>query len=185
MLATDHIVIVDENDLEIGVGEKLLVHLHGIQHRAFSVFVINAKGQLLLQRRAMDKYHSAGLWTNTCCSHALPNTDIETVVHERIQAEMGFDCPIQWLFKFSYKVGFENGLIENEIDHVYLGFYDGNPLPEPSEVCEWKWLSFAEIVNEIEQKPEDFTYWFRHVFQTFVSEYNKLNNLALLDISND
>ncbi len=173
MLINQHIVIVNNDDCEIGVGDKMLVHLHGILHRAFSVFVINSNGQLMLQQRAFGKYHSAGLWTNTCCSHALPNMDFEEVIHQRLFEEMGFDCNIQWLFKFQYQVRFDNGLSENEIDHIYVGFYDGEPQPLADEVCNWAWVDLKHLSEDIVKQPHKYTYWFRIVFEQFVSEYNK------------
>src|SRR3989344_7340032 len=119
----DYIILVDENDNQIGIEEKIKAHLDGKLHRAFSIFVFNNKGELLIQQRALDKYHSAGLWTNTCCSHPKPEEQIIEAGHRRLKEEMEFDCELNEAFSFKYKAVFDNGLTENEYDHVLIGYY--------------------------------------------------------------
>src|SRR4030042_2763439 len=129
-MVMEKIILVDENDREIGTEEKLKTHEQGKLHRAFSIFVFNSKGELLLQRRAKGKYHSGGLWTNTCCSHPREGEKLEEAVHRRLKQEMGLDCPLKEAFSFIYKVRFENGLFEHELDHVFIGRVDGKPVPD-------------------------------------------------------
>jgi isopentenyl-diphosphate Delta-isomerase len=167
------IVIVNDKDEITGTQGKLDVHKNGVLHRAFSIFVMNEKNELLLQQRAQDKYHSGGLWTNTCCSHGLPDRLLEDVIHEKLVQEMGFDCPIKKLFTFRYTAEFENGLIENEIDHVYVGQYNGEPVPNPTEVHDWKWIALYDIKEMIHTEPEKYTYWFRNLIEPFTEMYIK------------
>jgi isopentenyl-diphosphate delta-isomerase len=131
---------VDENDNIIGEEEKIKAHQEGKLHRAFSIFVFNSKGQMLIQKRAKEKYHSGGLWTNTCCSHPRPGEPIEKAAHRKLKEEMGFDCEIKEIFSFIYKVKFDNGLFENEYDHVFLGKFDGKPMPDSTEVEDWMFM---------------------------------------------
>lgn len=159
------IALVDTNDNIIGYEEKHLVHSKGLLHRAFSILVFNSKGELLLQRRAMDKYHSAGLWTNTCCSHLPKSIFFEQFIHERLNYEMGFDCELRFFTKFHYLVDFGDGMIENEIDHIYVGYFNGTPKPNHDEVCEWAWISKESILEDIEQQPEKYTYWFKNILK--------------------
>jgi len=127
MVAKELVVLVDENDNEIGVEEKINAHRKGLLHRAFSIFVFNSKNELLLQKRAADKYHSGGLWSNTCCSHPRPGENLKDAAHRRLQEEMGFDCSLREVFSFLYKKSFDNGLTEHELDHVFFGKFDGIP----------------------------------------------------------
>ncbi|MGC8851384.1 MAG: isopentenyl-diphosphate Delta-isomerase, partial [Candidatus Micrarchaeia archaeon] len=136
----EQVILVDENDRELGVGEKMEVHRNGQLHRAFSIFVFNSDGKLLIHQRAKEKYHSGGLWTNTCCSHPRPGEKLDEAIHRRLVEEMGFDCPLKEVFSFVYQVKFENGLFEHELDHVYIGKFDGDPKPNPAEVMDWKWV---------------------------------------------
>jgi len=156
----DSVVLVDEHDLEYGSMEKYEAHKKGKLHRAFSIFIINNSRQLLLQKRAFTKYHSAGLWSNTCCSHPRPGEDIHTAAKRRLMEEMGFDCNITEQFSFIYKTSLENQLIEYEFDHILLGKYSEDPLPDPAEVAEWKWLNFDKVSNDLEQNRQKYTYWF-------------------------
>ncbi|MEK7619489.1 MAG: isopentenyl-diphosphate Delta-isomerase, partial [Patescibacteria group bacterium] len=128
----ENCILVDETDHEIGTEEKMATHERGLLHRAFSVFVFNASGELLLQQRAFEKYHSAGLWTNTCCSHPRPGEETLAAAYRRLQEEMGFDCPLNEMFTFRYLAPFPNGLTENEVDHVFFGMYDGPVNPNPA-----------------------------------------------------
>ncbi len=154
------VVLVDRNDKEIGSEEKMKAHREGKLHRAFSVFVFNSKGQVLLQKRAKTKYHTAGLWSNTCCSHPKPGEDTEKAAHRRLKEEMGFDCGLKKIFSFVYRVKL-GGLFEHEYDHVFTGKFGGNPAPNEEEVEGWKWMDMDEIKNDMKQNPENYTYWFR------------------------
>ena len=170
----ENVVLVDRNDNPIGLMSKLEAHEKGVLHRAFSVFILNKKGQLMLQRRALDKYHSPGLWTNTCCSHPRESEgNIEAGVR-RLKEEMGFTTPLMPMFSFIYKSKFDNGLTEHEFDHVLLGYYDKQPLINKIEVSEWKWMSLDKIILEIKNKPEDFTVWFKIIFERFYNHLYKI-----------
>ena len=158
------IALVDEEDRITGYGEKIMVHREGLLHRAFSVVIINSKGQWLMHRRALEKYHSGGKWTNTCCSHLAEGERMATAVRQRLQAEMGIDASPEFVQAFHYRAEFDNGLIENEIDHVYVARWDGTPDPDPEEVMDWKWNSAEEIEKELVKRPGDFSAWFPRVF---------------------
>ena len=153
------IILVDENDKELGRQEKLKVHKEGKLHRAFSVFIFNSKNELLLQKRASVKYHSAGLWTNTCCGHPIDN--IKKDAEKRLHEEMGLACNLEEKFSFIYKTRLENGLIVHEYDHVFFGRYDNPPEPNPNEVDEWIWIPLDKLKADIEKKPERYTPWLR------------------------
>jgi len=157
----DRVILVDESDREIGSEEKLEAHRQGKLHRAFSIFVFNPDGQILLQKRSKKKYHSDGLWTNTCCSHPRPGIPIEQEAQRRLKQEMGFECDLQWTFNFTYRVQFPNNLIENEIDHVFIGRYDGAPKPDPEEVQDWKWMDLEALINDVKQNPNIYSYWLK------------------------
>jgi len=166
---TEKVILVDKNDKEIGIGEKLRTHKEGKLHRAFSIFVFNSNGELLLQRRAKSKYHSGGLWTNTCCSHPRVGEALREAVHRRLKEEMGFDCELKEAFTFAYKVKFDNGLFENEYDHVFIGKFDGKPKPNPEEIDEWKWIDLEELKNDIKGNPSNYTYWLRASIDKIIS----------------
>ncbi len=167
----EFVVLVDENDKEIGVEEKLKAHQNGGKlHRAISVFIFNSKGELLLQRRALEKYHAPGLWANTCCSHPRPGESVEQAAKRRIKEEMGFECEVKEIFSMIYKADVGNGLTEYEYDHVFIGFWEGEPMPNPKEVCEWKWASLEEIERDMKENPEKYAPWFRIIFPK-VAEY--------------
>jgi isopentenyl-diphosphate Delta-isomerase len=155
----DRVILVDESDREIGSAGKLEAHRDGKLHRAFSIFVFNSEGQLLLQKRSMKKYHSDGLWSNTCCSHPQPGEKMETEVLRKLQQEMGFQCELQWIFRFAYRIQFKNNLIENEIDHVFIGRFDGSPSPNPDEVDGWKWMDLEAVVKDVKLHPYTYSYW--------------------------
>ncbi|MCS6959078.1 MAG: isopentenyl-diphosphate Delta-isomerase [Pseudanabaenaceae cyanobacterium SKYGB_i_bin29] len=163
------LILVDEHDREIGVGEKLAVHRSGQLHRAFSIFVVNPQGELLLQQRAWDKYHSGGLWTNTCCSHPRPGELVLEAAHRRLQEEMGFDCELVELFSFIYYAELDGGLIEHEYDHVLLGKFAGVPQVNPLEVVAWRWIDAKKLEEEIRNYPDRFTYWLRQCYPQFLS----------------
>jgi isopentenyl-diphosphate Delta-isomerase len=167
-MVEEKIVLVDEQDRAVGVEEKIRVHQLGALHRAFSVFVVNAEDQLMMQRRALTKYHSRGLWSNTCCGHPRPDELLEQAARRRLKEEMGFDSPLTELFAFVYRAELEDGLVENEYDHVLLGCFEGIPEPDPAEVVEWKWVNLATLSVDIEEHPESYTYWFRISFDRFL-----------------
>jgi len=158
------VVLVDINDNPIGVTDKLSAHQQGLLHRAFSIFIFNDRQEMLLQQRAEGKYHGAGLWTNTCCSHPQWDEDIRESALERLAYEMGLSCDIQMLFSFIYDTPVENQLIEHEYDHVFWGFTNAQPLPNPAEVMDYKWMEPNAIAVDIEANPQKYTYWFRSAF---------------------
>jgi len=169
----ENIILVDKDDKEVGFGEKIDVHKKGKLHRAFSILVFNSKNQLLIQQRAKHKYHSPTLWANTVCSHPKFGEKIESAVHRRLKEELGFDCSLDEISKFHYIMGFKNGLTENEIDHVFIGKFDGEPAPNPEEVMDYKWISIEELKKDINENPENYSYWIKIILERFE---NKLRN---------
>lgn len=161
---SEMLVLVDEQDSPIGEMEKLEAHQKGLLHRACSVFIFNAKGELMLQQRAAGKYHSALLWTNTCCTHPRPNEAPIDTAHRRLKEEMGFDCPLEYIGAMTYRTEFANGLIEHEYDHLFKGAYDGEPVLNPDEAADWKWISIADLGRELKEHPENYTYWLNVAF---------------------
>ena len=172
----EYILTVDENDNVTGKGGKLKVHREGKLHRAFSLFVFNSKGELLLQRRAKSKYHSGGLWTNTCCSHQRDGETLEKAIHRRLKKDMGFGCELKEVFTFTYRVKFDDGLFENEYDHVFFGEFDGKPEPNPEEVDKWKWVGLEELRKDIRKNPDDYTYWLKVSIDRVISHANQFLN---------
>lgn len=160
----EHVILVDEKDREIGTEEKLKAHQDGLLHRAFSILVFNSKNELLLQKRALNKYHCGGLWTNTCCSHPRPGEKLMDAANRRLNEEMGFSCPLEWKSSITYKAEFDNGLTEHEVDHIILGHADPRPTPNADEVHEWRWISLENLKQEIDTKPHTFTPWFKLIF---------------------
>jgi isopentenyl-diphosphate delta-isomerase len=165
----EYIIAVDKDDKEIEPVEKMEAHTKGILHRAFSIFVFNSNNQLLLQKRHSTKYHCAGLWTNTCCSHPAYGEELEAAIYRRLQEEMGFTCELKEIFSFSYKVEFENNLIENEYDHVFIGTFDGEVVPAENEVEAYKWVDISEVKADIEKNPDSYTFWFKSLFSRVIS----------------
>lgn len=157
----EEVILVDENDKELGTAEKLQAHKEGKLHRCFSAFIFNSEGRLLLQKRAANKYHSAGLWSNTCCSHPRPGELTEAAAHRRLQEELGFDCLLTEAFQFTYKAHFDNGLTEHEFDHVFTGKFDGEVIPNPEEVSDFKWVGMDELKKDIQDNPDTYTYWLK------------------------
>lgn len=166
---SEQIILVDENDDEIGVEEKLVGHLAGKLHRGFSIFVFNTKGELMLQKRAKSKYHSGGLWTNTCCGHPRPGENVIAAAHRRLQEEMGFDCDLHEATSFIYKVPLDKGITEHEFLHVFVGTYDGDPLINKEEADAWKWITVPKLRDDIEKSPEKYTYWFKVALKKIAS----------------
>lgn len=155
----ERIILVDEQDNPIGTQEKLAAHKEGALHRCFSIVIFNSKGEILLHKRASSKYHCGGLWTNACCSHQRPGEKTLDAAHRRLEEEMGFDCPLDKVFEFTYRAEFDNGLTEHEYDHVLIGTYDGQVSPEPKEVDEYKWIGQEEYYSEIQESPSEHTVW--------------------------
>jgi len=166
----EEVVVVDSTDKQIGVLEKLEAHRLGKLHRAISVLVFNANGELLLQKRAADKYHSSNLWTNTCCSHPRPLEDIAQAAKRRLREEMGIEADLKWNFSFEYRTDFENGLIENELDHVFVGQSNQIPIPDPNEVSEWKYVNMKELEMDMKNQPDDYTHWFHIILDRIKRE---------------
>lgn len=160
----EHVILVDRADRAVGTAEKRAAHVAGALHRAFSVFVFDHAGRMLLQRRALSKYHSGGLWSNTCCSHPRPGESTAAAAHRRLVEEMGFHCPLETAFTFVYRADVGGGLIEHEYDHVFLGRFDGEPVPNPVEVEGWRWVDPHVLTGELRREPHHFTFWFRIAF---------------------
>ncbi len=163
----ERVILVNEKDEPIGTMPKLEAHQKGLLHRAFSIFIRNDAGELLLQQRAAHKYHSPGLWTNTCCSHQRENETTGQAAKRRLREEMGIETELEELFSFRYKASFENGLTEHEYDHVLLGVYNGIPAINLHEVAAWKWMPLEEVKKAIQQQPERYTIWFVLIFDRF------------------
>jgi len=159
------VILVDENDVETGLMGKTEAHEKGLLHRAVSVFIVNSDGEWLLQCRALNKYHSAGLWTNTCCSHPLPGESTVDAAKRRLFEEMGLTCDLVPLFNFTYREILENGLIEHELDYVFLGIADDIPVINDLEVAEFKYFNYREMEIDIKTNPENYTIWFRKIFK--------------------
>jgi isopentenyl-diphosphate Delta-isomerase len=158
------VILVTENDEEIGVMEKMEAHRQAVLHRAFSVFLFNSKGEMLLQQRALSKYHSGGLWTNACCSHPRPGEATAEAAVRRLQEEMGIVTPLTKAFEFTYKAPFDNGLTEYEFDHVFIGRYDDTIVPNPEEVADYCFKDMEEISESLQTHPQKYTAWFHIAF---------------------
>ena len=163
----DKVILVDVNDNQIGLMSKLEAHEKGVLHRAFSVFIFNNKGELMLQRRALSKYHSPGLWTNTCCSHQRDGESNILAAKRRLNEEMGFATELVEKTSFIYKANFDNGLTEHELDHIIVGEYNHSPVINCSEVDSWKWMSMEDIRNNINDQPHNYTAWFKIIFKKY------------------
>jgi len=168
----ENVILVNEKDEQIGLMPKLEAHQKALLHRAFSVFVFNDKNELMLQQRALDKYHSPGLWTNTCCSHQRDGETNIIAGKRRLQEEMGFVVDLLESISFIYKAPFDNGLTEHELDHVLLGTYNGNPNINPEEVASWKWMLLEDVKADILLQPELYTEWFKVIFDKFYQHIN-------------
>ncbi|WP_276503315.1 isopentenyl-diphosphate Delta-isomerase [Terrimonas pollutisoli] len=169
------LILVDEKDNQIGTLDKLTVHQTGRLHRAFSVFIFNSKNELLLQQRADDKYHSPGLWSNTCCSHPTNGEPTGNAVSRRLKEELNIECHSSFAFSFIYKTQFTNGLTEHEYDHVYFGKCDAAPVPNPREVKDWKYMNLQDLHQDILENPDNYTEWLKiclpKVMQHFVNQH--------------
>lgn len=160
----EQVILVTAQDEPIGSMEKMEAHRKGVLHRAFSIFIVNDKYEMLLQQRAKTKYHSGGLWTNACCSHPRPNEETEMAASRRLHEELGFTTPLTKIFDFHYNAAFDNGLTEHEYDHVYTGIYNGKIIPNPNEVQDYCYKKMDEIANTIHFHPHKYTAWFRIAF---------------------
>lgn len=156
------IVLVDADDIPTGIAAKTEVHRFGLRHRAISIFVRNAAGELLIQRRSKAKYHSGGLWANACCSHPRPDEAALHAAHRRLPEEMGFDCPLVPLFKTHYRAALDNGYVEDEVVHAFAGAYVGPVAPDPAEVSEWRWIGFGALTLDCRARPQAYAVWLRH-----------------------
>lgn len=160
-----NVILVDSQDAPVGIMEKLEAHQKGVLHRAYSIFLFNDKNELLLQKRAANKYHSADLWTNTCCSHPAPGEHLSASAQNRLIEEMGITTSLQPLFSFTYKTEFSDGLIEHELDHILIGRVNASPLPNPAEVSDWRYTNMDDISKEINDNPDSYTFWFKEIYK--------------------
>jgi len=172
-MAEEHVVLVNTLDQDQGTMEKMEAHRAGQLHRAFSVFILNSRGELLLQQRARHKYHSGGLWTNTCCSHPREGEDVVDAGKRRLMEEMGMQCQISKGFDFIYRSELDGGLVEHEFDHVLFGISDVEPQPNADEVAEYRYVTFSAVRKEIAEDPERFTTWFRICFERAADHLGK------------
>jgi isopentenyl-diphosphate delta-isomerase len=166
----EEVILVNERDEQTGTIEKMEAHRKALLHRAFSVFIFNAKGEMLLQQRAMGKYHSPGLWTNACCSHPRPGEPVAEAAGRRLMEEMGIQTAIEKVFDFIYRTEYENGLTEFEFDHVYTGTYSGDLNPDKQEVKDYCFRSMIDIEEDLLQRPEKYTSWFKIAFPELKSK---------------
>lgn len=176
----EHVILVDEKDHVVGTMEKMEAHRKGALHRAFSIFIFNDKNELLLQRRALSKYHSGGLWTNTCCSHQRFGESTLEAAHRRLKEEMGFDCYMEKSFEFLYKTEFNNGLSEHEFDHVVIGNYSSEININTDEVCDYKYVSLEQIRKDLKANADQYTFWFKIAFEKIYEQlkYNTLKKIS-------
>jgi len=160
-MPVEYVLLVNKNDQPLGTMEKITAHEKGELHRAFSVFVFNSRGELLLQKRASEKYHSGGLWTNTVCSHPKAGEEVAASAKRRMMEEMGFECEITKVFTFVYKANVGDGLTEHEYDHVFFGYSDTAPMPNHDEVEDWKYVDMDWLNQDVKENPDDYTVWFK------------------------
>ena len=169
----EKVILVDEKDNKVGLMPKLEAHQKGLLHRAFSVFIFNSDYKLLLQKRAFSKYHSGGLWTNTCCSHPRDGEDIFDAANRRLNEEMGIKTSLRKVFDFIYSAKLDNNLIENEFDHVFYGVYDYDPILNKDEAEDFKWIDMETLKNDIEKNTDQYTVWFKIAFDYFYNYLRK------------
>ena len=175
----NYVILVDENDNDIGVEEKIIAHQKKMLHRAFSIFLFNDNYEILLQKRAPNKYHSGNLWTNTCCSHPLRKISLIESAQMRLIEEMGIETNLKKIFSFIYETEFENGLHEHEFDHVLFGKFNGKPILNPNEAVDYKWISISELQNEIEINPNKFTVWLKIMVKNYFKYFEHYENNSL------
>ena len=164
---SEQVILVDQNDTQIGVMDKLEAHQKNCLHRAFSILLWNDQHEMLIHQRAEGKYHSAGLWTKTCCSHPRPNETIQDAATRRLKEEMGIETPLKSTFYFIYQVDLEDGLSEYELDHVFIGKFNDEPQLNPEEAQAYRWIGLSQLKQEIAEQPTKFTYWFKYILTHF------------------
>ncbi len=174
-MSEEKVVLVDKKDFQLGLMPKLEAHRKGVLHRAFSVFVFNSSKLLLMQKRSSLKYHSPGLWTNTCCSHQRDGESTVDAAKRRLNEEMGLNVDLKETFSFIYKANLENGLIEHEFDHVLVGFTDFNPKINTNEVEDWKWIDLSFLELDLDKNPNIYTEWFKIIFKRVKGYIENLN----------
>ncbi len=172
-MSEEKVVLVDKNDNQIGLMSKMEAHQKGTLHRAFSIFLFNSENQILLQKRSSNKYHSGGLWTNTCCSHPRDEESVIDAGNRRLFEEMGIKIELKEAFHFTYKAELENGLIEHEYDHVLIGEFNGTPILNKDEAEDWKWISMEDVRKDIVENETDYTVWFVIAFEYFYKNFKK------------
>jgi len=181
MKEEDKVILVNEHDDMVGIMDKMETHRQGLLHRAFSIFIFNTKGEMLLQQRALNKYHSGGLWTNACCSHPMPGEKTEDAAIRRLNEELGFETPLEKIFDFVYKAEFDNGLTEHEFDHVFAGGFEGEINADPDEVSDYCYKEVSEIRNMLQTHPQKFTAWFHLAFPRIEEWWkNRYENSTLI-----
>ena len=173
----EEVILVDNEDRQIGLMEKMQAHREAKLHRAFSVFLLNDKGEVLLQQRALDKYHCGGMWTNACCSHPRAGESLQAAVDRRLQEEMGIVCETNWVYSFIYKADVGEGLFEHEFDHVFFGRFSDEPKPDADEVSDWAYVTLEELKSDVEVNPTKYTPWFKIILAE-VLDKNILNKVA-------
>jgi len=171
----EQVILVNEEDEQLGLMPKMEAHEKAVLHRAFSVFIFNAKNELMLQQRAAHKYHSPLLWTNTCCSHQRNGESNIEAGTRRLQEEMGFVTPLKETTSFIYKAPFDNGLTEHELDHIMVGYFENPPVINPNEVESWKWMPLETVKSDVDIHPELYTEWFKIIFKKFYEHINTSN----------
>ena len=172
-MSEEKVILVDKNDNQVGLMPKLEAHEKGVLHRAFSIFIFNSKYELLLQKRASSKYHSGGLWTNTCCSHPREGEDILDAANRRLDEEMGIKTSLRKVYDFIYKAELDNQLTEHEFDHVFYGVYDNDPILNKDEAEDFKWVDMETLNNDIIKNEDNYTVWFKIAFEYFYNYLKK------------
>jgi isopentenyl-diphosphate Delta-isomerase len=167
----DQLIIVNEKNEMVGVGAKLKFHREGLLHRAFSIFIFNSDGELLMQRRALNKYHSPGLWSNTCCGHPRPGEQILVAAQQRLKAEIGLECLLDPVGSLIYRADVGDGLVEHELDHLFIGHSEREPTLNTEEAIGWRWTPFATLRQEVRERPNEFTSWLRVIVDTRLHEF--------------
>ncbi|WP_422358661.1 isopentenyl-diphosphate Delta-isomerase [Reichenbachiella sp.] len=166
----EKVILVNEKDEEVGSEEKLLAHQKGLLHRAFSIFLFNSAGDMLIHKRADGKYHSAGLWTNACCSHPRPSEQTHDAAIRRLSEELGLEAELSFLFSFTYQSEFDNGLTEHELDHVFWGISDKKPIPNEEEISDFKYVAPDKLLKHIEEHPDEYTFWFKKIVERVLKQ---------------
>ncbi len=172
-MSEEKVILVDKNDNQVGLMPKLEAHEKGVLHRAFSIFIFNSKYELLLQKRASSKYHSGGLWTNTCCSHPREGEDILDAANRRLDEEMGITASLRKVYDFIYKAELDNQLTEHEFDHVFYGVFDNDPILNKEEAEDFKWVDMETLNNDIIKNEDNYTVWFKIAFEYFYNYLKK------------